>query len=502
MSDTPLKILLMSAELVPFAKTGGLADVASALPKALKAQGHDIRVAMPRYGRIDRERFKLAEVLAPYPVPMDDRTEEATLLQASLPSVGGDIPVYMVDNAHYYDRDGIYMYEDDADRFIFFSRAVLEGFQRLGWKPDVIHCHDWHTAIVPNWLKTVYKHDPFYAHTACVYTIHNLAYQGIFGYRVLEIAGVDEYGFIAHPDMPHLNDVVDFMGRGIYYADILNTVSETYANEILLPEFGEGLDPLLRDRRDRLYGVLNGIDTEINDPATDIYIAAHYDADDLAGKIECKLDLQREANLPQSRTTPVIGAISRLADQKGFDLIDSIIEPLLRHNDVQIVILGTGEQRYHDRLNEMRARFPQQIATLLTFNAPLAQKIYAGSDMFLMPSRFEPCGLGQMIALRYGSIPIVRETGGLADTVRNFDPTTGEGNGFAFRAYDSMALYATIIRALENYRYRATWQQLMLRAMSADHSWAASARKYIDLYYRASATRTERPPRETYMSGG
>ena len=500
--EDSLKILLLSAELVPFAKTGGLADVAGALPKALKAQGHDIRVAMPRYGRIDRERFKLTEALAAYPVPLDDRTEDAALLEASLSSTSGDIPVYMVDNAHYYDRDGIYMYDDDADRFIFFSRAVLEGIKQLGWQPDVIHCHDWHTAIVPNWLKTVYKNDPFYANTACVYTIHNLAYQGIFGYRVLEIAGVDEYGFIAHPDMPHLNDVVDFMGRGIYYADILNTVSETYANEILTPEFGEGLDPLLRDRRDRLYGVLNGIDTEINNPSTDTYIAAHYDAGDLTGKAECKLDLQREANLPQSRTTPIIGAISRLADQKGFDLIDSIIEPLLRHNDVQIVILGTGEQRYHDRLNEMRARFPQQVAALLTFNAPLAQKIYAGSDMFLMPSRFEPCGLGQMIALRYGSIPIVRETGGLADTVRNFDPTTGEGNGFAFQAYDSMALYAAIIRAIENYRYRPTWQQLMLRAMSADHSWAASARKYVDLYHRASATRTERPPRETYMSGG
>jgi starch synthase len=495
--DTPLKILLMSAEMVPFAKTGGLADVAGALPKAIKALNHDIRVAMPRYGRIDPERFKLSEALAPYPVPMDDRTEEATLMQTRLPSPTGDIPIYMVDNAHYYDRDGIYMYEDDADRFIFFCRAVLEGLKPLGWQPDVIHCHDWHTAIVPNWLKTVYKHDPFYATTACVYTIHNLAYQGIFGYRVLEIAGVDEYGFIAHPDMPHLNDVVDFMGRGIYYADMLNTVSETYAREILSPEFGEGLDPLLRDRRDRLSGVLNGIDTEINNPASDPYIAAHYAAADLAGKAVCKRDLQREAGLPQQPTTPIIGAISRLADQKGFDLIDSIIEPLLRNHDVQLIILGTGEQRYHDRLNTMRARFPQQVAALLTFNASLAQKIYAGSDMFLMPSRFEPCGLGQMIALRYGSIPIVRETGGLADTVQNFDPATGQGNGFSFRAYDSMALYATIVRALENYRYADTWRTLTLQAMAADHSWAASARKYVDLYRRAIATRIDRPPRET-----
>ena len=501
MTDSSLKILLMAAEMVPFAKTGGLADVAGALPKAIKAYGHDIRVAMPRYGRIDRDRFQISEALAAYPVPMDDRAEEATLMQAKLVTAGDEIPVYMVDNTHYYDRDGIYMYEDDADRFIFFCRATLEGIKRLGWQPDVIHCHDWHTAIVPNWLKTIYKNDPFYENTACIYTIHNLAYQGIFGYRVLEIAGVDEYGFIAHPDLPHLNDVVDFMGRGIYYADILNTVSATYADEILDPEFGEGLDPLLRDRRDRLYGVLNGIDIEINNPAADRYIAAKYELGNLGGKIDCKLDLQREAGLPQSRTTPLIGAISRLADQKGFDLIDSIIEPLLRNNDVQIVVLGTGDQRYHDRLNQVRARFPQQTAVFLTFNAPLAQKIYAGSDMFLMPSRFEPCGLGQMIALRYGSIPIVRETGGLADTVRNFDPTTGEGNGFSFRPYDSMALYAAIIRALENYRYRSTWEQLMLRAMTADHSWAASALKYVDLYRRARATRLERPPRETYRMG-
>lgn len=498
MTDAPLKILIMAAEVVPFAKTGGLADVAGALPKAIKAYGHDVRIAMPRYGRIDPQRFQICEAHAAYPVPMDDRTEEATLMMTTLASASGEIPVYMIDNAHYYDRDGIYMYEDDADRFIFFSRATLEGMKCLGWQPDVIHCHDWHTAIVPNWLKTVYKHDPFYEHTACVYTIHNLAYQGIFGYRVLEIAGVDEYGFIAHPDLPHLNDVVDFMGRGIYYADILNTVSVTYANEILEPEFGEGLDPLLRDRRDRLYGVLNGIDSEVYDPATDRYIAAHYSADNLLGKVECKLDLQREAGLPLSRTMPLIGVISRLADQKGFDLIDSIIEPLLRNHDAQIVVLGTGDQRYHERLNAVRARFPQQAAMFLTFNASLAQKIYAGSDMFLMPSRFEPCGLGQMIALRYGSIPIVRETGGLADTVRNFDPMTGEGNGFSFRPYDSMALYAAIIRALENYRYRNTWRQLMLRAMSADHSWAASALKYVDLYRRARATRSERPPRETY----
>jgi starch synthase len=498
MSDAPLRILIMAAEMVPFAKTGGLADVIGALPKALRALGHDVRVAIPHYSRIDYERFKLRPILAPYAVPIDDQEVDATLLQADITSSSGDFPVYMVENAHYYQRDGIYMYDDDADRFIFFCRATLEGIRRLDWAPDVIHCHDWQTAIVPNWLKTIYRGDPFFGATACVYTIHNLAYQGVFGYRVLEIAGVDEFGFIAHPDTPHLNDVVDFMARGIYYADIINTVSETYANEILTPEFGEGLDPMLRDRRDRLYGVLNGIDTELNNPAGDPYIAANYDAGKLEGKALCKADLQREAKLPQSRMTPVISAISRLSDQKGFDLINAIIEPLLRNHDVQLIILGTGDQRYHERLNELRGRFPRQLAAFLTFNAETAQKIYAGSDMFLMPSRYEPCGLGQMIALRYGAIPIVRATGGLADTVRDFDPTTGEGNGFAFHPYDAMALYAAIIRALENYRYRGTWQQLILRAMAVDHSWRESARRYVDLYRRALATRSERPPRESY----
>jgi starch synthase len=498
--EKPLQILVLSAEMVPFAKTGGLADVAGALPKALKALGHDVRVAMPRYSRIDRDRFHLREILPPYPVPVDDRAEDATLLTTELATSNGPVSVYMVDNQHYFERDGIYMYEDDADRFIFFCRAILEGIKQLDWQPDVIHCHDWHTAIVPNWLKTIYKNDPFYTNTACVYTIHNLAYQGIFGNRVLEIAGVDEHGFIAHPDMPHLNDVVDFMGRGIYYADIVNTVSETYAQEILTAEFGEGLDPLLRDRQNSLFGVLNGIDTELNNPNTDKYIISNYNSTQLSGKLDCKLDLQRTANLPQNRETPLIGIISRLTDQKGFDLISTIIEPILLNNDVQFVILGTGEQRYQEQYKTLRARFSKQIAFIPTFNIELSQKIYAGSDMFLMPSRFEPCGLGQMIALRYGTIPIVRKTGGLADTVRDFDARTGQGNGFTFEQYDAYALYGAIVRALENYRYRSAWQHLMLRAMAADHSWNASARKYIDLYLRAIATRTERPPYQGQLS--
>jgi starch synthase len=482
MADVPLNILIMAAEMVPFAKTGGLADVVAALPKALRSQGHDVRVAIPRYGRISSQRFELQPLLDRFSVPIDAGTEEASILTATAP---GGVPVYLIDNDRYYARDGIYMYEDDADRFIFFCRATLEGVRLLDWRPDIIHCHDWHTAIVPNWLKTIYRGDPFYSRTACIYTIHNLAYQGVFGHRVLEIAGVDEFGFLAHPDMPHLNEAVDFMSRGIHYADIVTTVSETYAQEILTPELGEGLDPLLRDRSNDLFGVLNGIDTEINNPSTDPQIAATYRANNLSGKAICKADLQAEAGLPQSPDTPIIGAISRLADQKGFDLIDQIAEPLLRDHQVQLVILGTGDQRYHDRLITLRARYPTQLALFLTFNATLTQKIYAGSDMFLMPSRFEPCGLGQMIALRYGSIPIVRATGGLADTVQNYNPTADDGNGFTFQPYEALSLYGAIVRALEHYRQPETWKHLIARSMAADHSWDASARRYVELYRRA-----------------
>jgi starch synthase len=395
------------------------------------------------------------------------------------------VPVYLVEHAYYFGRDGIYMYEDDADRFICFCRAALEGVRLLGWHPDIIHCHDWHTAIVPNWLKTIYRHDSFFAQTACVYTIHNLAYHGVFGHRVLEIAGIDEYGFLARPNAPHLHEAFDFMERGIYYADIITTVSETYAAEILTPAFGEGLDPLLRDRQDRLFGVLNGIDTELNNPANDPHLLRHYTAHDLAGKVQCKADLQQAAGLPQRPDTPLIGAISRLTDQKGFDLIDAIIEPLLRDQAAQFVILGTGDQRYHERFTTLRARYPEQLALFLTFNATLTQKIYAGADIFLMPSRFEPCGLGQMIALRYGTIPVVRATGGLADTVQNYDPATGRGNGFTFQEYTPHALAQAFSDALEYYAQPPLWQRLMQTAMAADHSWDASARRYVELYQHA-----------------
>jgi starch synthase len=485
-NNAPLKILLLAAEVVPFAKTGGLADVAGSLPKAIRALGHDVRLSMPRYGRVSTEKFNLKEALPPFPVPLDDSRESTRILEGA---IGQDVPVYFVDNARLYDREGIYMYPDDAERFTFWCRASLEMLRHLEWQPDIIHCHDWHTAIIPNWMKTIYANDPFFAHTATVYTIHNLAYQGIFGYRVLEIAGLDEYGFIAHSETAAINEVVNFMARGILFADVINTVSERYAQEILTPEFGERLDPVLRDRRDRLFGVLNGIDTEVLNPATDPHLPVNYTVKSLGKRVQNKLALQREGGLTQDAEVPLIGIISRLADQKGFDLLSEIIDPLLNLLGVQFVLLGTGEKQYHDMFGQLAQRYPGKAAVFLTFNAPLAQKIYAGSDLFLMPSRFEPCGLGQMIAMRYGSVPVVRATGGLADTVTDYDPRTGRGNGFTFGPYDHWALFAAVVRALEHYKDKEAWRKLQMRGMTADFSWGASARKYVELYHRALAAR-------------
>lgn len=491
-NQSALKILYLSAEIVPFAKTGGLADVAGALPKAIRALGHDIRVMMPRYSRVEIERFGLKLLLPEVAVPMDEQVEPAAIYQGSIGAGPTETPVYFVDSARYFDRQGIYMYPDDAERFIFFSRAALETCKALGWRPDVIHCNEWHTALIPNWLKTLYREDPLLADTATLYTAHNLEYQGIFGQRVLEIAGLADLGFIAHPDVaPDLNYVVDLMARGLLFADIINTVSETYAQEILTPEYGHRLDPLLRDRRDRLFGILNGIDTELYDPATDPHIAAHFDVNNPGPRAANKAALQAEAKLSVRGDVPLVGMVGRLTDQKGLDLIGAIADPLLRHLGCQLVVMGTGETRHHDMLHSLVARYPEQAAAFFTFNRPLEQRIYAGCDIFLMPSRFEPCGLNQMLAMRYGAVPVVHAVGGLADTVHDYRPETDEGNGFSFGPYDAMALYTALVRAAETYRHREIWRQLVRRCMTADFSWQRSAQRYVDLYYRALAARRQ-----------
>lgn len=481
-NEQPLKILMLSAEIVPFVKVGGLADVAGALPKALQALGHDVRLCMPRFGQIDPERFKLTTIVDDMPVKLNDYTIHTSVRQGA---VGNGIPVYMIDAPRYFDRENVYGYTDDGERFILFCRAALEAMRMVEWSPDIIHCNDWHTGIVPNWMHTVYRADPFYSHSATIYTIHNLAYQGIFGYRILEVAGVAAQGFL-YPQIVELANVVDIMGRGILFADAITTVSERYAEEILTPTFGERLDSLLRSRRNHLFGILNGIDGEELNPATDHYIHTRYDVDALEKRVENKTALQEQAHLPVRPDVPLLAMISRLADQKGFDLLAQIIQPLLAQN-VQFVVLGIGDQHYHEMFQNLAARHPDQVAIFLTFNIELAQRIYAGSDMFLMPSRFEPCGLGQLIALRYGSVPIVHAVGGLADTVQEYDPRSGEGNGFAFVNYDPWELFAAIIRALEVYRFHDIWRTLQQRGMAADHSWYASAMRYVDVYRKALA---------------
>jgi starch synthase len=478
--DKPLKILLLSSEAVPFAKVGGLADVAGSLPRALRRLGHDARLALPKYGRINEAEFGLTQVMDSLPVPVGSDHELSSIFE----SVVEDMPVYLAGNDKYFGREEVYGYDDDGERFVFFCRAVLEMLEKLGWEPDVIHCNDWHTGIIPNWLKTIYEDDPFFADTATVFTIHNLAYQGIFGPKLLEFAGLANYDLIPHPTDDELSRLVVLMARGILFADVINTVSEKYAQEILTPEYGERLHPILAQRQDRLFGILNGLDYEVWNPATDRDIAVHYDVDSLDRRMENKLALQREAELPVDPDILLVGVISRLADQKGFDILTEAIDQLMEL-DLQLVLLGTGEERYHRIFASVAGKYQGQAAVFLKFDAALARCIYAGSDAFLMPSRFEPCGLGQLIAMRYGSVPIVRSTGGLADTVQNYDPATGQGNGFAFSDYSEEALLAAVERALKTYLRKDTWRTLMERGMKADFSWQASARKYVELYHKA-----------------
>jgi starch synthase len=479
-----LRILIVAAEMTPFVKTGGLADVIGALPKALVAAGHDVRVVIPRYGWIDVAQFGLSVFAQQMLMPPNDEGDVATIYTTTV----HDVPVWFVDYPAFFDRDGVSMYDDDDHRFIFFCRAALESCRHADWSPDVIHCHDWHTAIIPNWLRTTLADDAFFVQTASLLTIHNLAFQGVFGHRVLEIAGVPALDFAINESADARNSVA-LLGRGIYYADMINTVSPSYANEILDPAAGAGLDAMLRSRYDRLHGVLNGIDGALYNPATDTTIAKTYSLDDLTGKMQCKLALQRELGLAEQADTPLLSVISRLTNLKGYDLIDELIEPLLQQHAAQIVVMGTGQQRFHSRLNELRARYPHQIAFRLTFDEALAHRIIAGADLFLMPSRVEPCGTGQMIAMRYGTVPVVRATGGLRDTVLNYHAQSNYGTGFVFDDATSPALRDAIERALAVYTDAPQWRMLMMRGMLSDFTWQVAAQRYVDLYRRAIAAR-------------
>ncbi len=493
MFDRSLKILVVSSEVTPFAKTGGLADVAGSLPKALATVGNgevtnDVRVALPRYKQVENGRY-----LTDFPLEFAGRLETVVLREARLEAhykgTHRTVPVYLVDNYHYFFRDGMYMFPDEAERFTLFCRAVLEMLPRLNWQPDIIHCNDWQTGAIPLFLKTKYFYDPFYRRISTVFTIHNLQYQGNFPKEILgrlwELG--DEY---FHPEALEFYGLVSFMKAGLLYADVLNTVSRTYAREIQTPEQGERMDGVLRKRAADLYGIINGINYHEFNPRTDPRIHRNYGPESLERKKENKYALQKELGLPV-RDVPVLGIISRLVPQKGLDLVAEIIDELMRL-DLQLVVLGTGDPYYHELFQAMRARYPNKIGVHLGFNAVLAQRIYAGADMFLMPSRFEPCGLGQLISFRYGTIPIVRSTGGLADTVHEYHSGTRAGNGFTFREYSGRALYGAIARALKLYRDDPDeWRDLMRKAMELDFSWARSAVEYLQLYRLAQSRHLE-----------
>src|SRR5712691_6466761 len=479
-----LKVLVATAELAPFAKLGGVADVAAALSKELRHLGHDVRVVVPRYRQIDIGRHNLRPVVTGLHVPLGAQKVEATIYEGRL----ADMVVYFVDCPPLFDRDGIVGFGDDDARSVFFSRALLEMLPELEFFPDVIHIHDWFAALVPNLLDRVYT-DSSYAKISTNLTIHNLAAQGVFGFGALVLAGLEEWGLI-RVGIPGLDNVVNLLGRGIHFADVVNTVSERYAAEIQTPEYGEGLDELLRRNSHKLHGVVNGIDYELFDPERDPNIAHHYSAEAPEAKALCRAELRSELGL-DNVNKPLCAIVSRFYDVKGLDLVEQSMAQLL-HLGLQVVVIGTGDRRYEDMFRRWSDQVPHQVSVNIGFDAALAQRIYAGADMLWMPSRFEPCGLAQLIALRYGTIPVVRETGGLADTIRDYDPVAATGNGFTFDTYDAWQFFAGVVRAAETFRHPALWAWLVKRAMTEDVSWSRSAHRYVQLYLSAITARRER----------
>lgn len=481
MSRSRLRILFAAAEVSPLAKVGGLADVVGSLPKALTSLGHQVRVVMPGYGLIDEQAHPTSPVGKGFTVTAMRQQETVTLKATTL---NGHLPVYLVENKTYFSRPVVYGEDNDLERFLFFCRAVLALPEQLGWQPDIIHCHDWHTALVPMWAR--FGHLP----ATTVFTIHNLAYQGAFDYPFMVYSGLREDYLRSQGQTPSLP--LNMMALGILHADVVTTVSQNYAREILTPEYGEGLDTLLRHRQDRLFGIVNGLDYSEFNPTTDTHLPANYDSSTLKGKAINKAALQQRVGLPQAPDIPLVGMVSRLDEQKGFDLLEKAIGPILEETPVQMVVLGRGREIYHQLMSQVASRYPSRVAVVIAFDNPLAHLIYAGADLFLMPSRFEPCGLGQLIAMRYGTIPIVRRTGGLAETVADLSADLAEGRGIVFDAYEAPALVAAVKRAAAAFSQRRAWKQLVARAMGLDFSWEASARKYVEVYEKAIEWRRAR----------
>jgi len=483
-----LPVLITAVEMSPLAKVGGLADVIGALPRALRRLGVDARVALPLHRVIDRKALHLRP-LAAVPVPTPDGPSTARLFETSL----REVPIYLVENEAFFGRPRVYGEEDDLERWLYFCDALLAAAPRLpgsgeAWQPSVLHLNEWHTAFLGSRLLAAPSHP--WAACARVYTIHNLALQGPFDQAFSRRHGLPIGALMAPPDLePDI--AFSGMAQGILWSDVVSTVSPTYAHEIQTPQFGAGLDGLLRSRSDRLAAALNGLDYDIFDPARDPHIPASFNVDTLDRRVENKKALQEWVGLPVQPQVPLAGMVSRLYDQKGSDLVTLAFQRLLVERDLQLVVLGTGDPVHERMLSDLQHAFPQRMALALDFDEALAQLIYAGCDFFLMPSRFEPCGLGQLIALRYGAVPVVRRTGGLVDTVQDCDPHLSSGTGFTFEAATAQELEHALERALAAYEDPTAWRNLQIRGMSQDFSWDHAAGLYRDMYERALNLRQE-----------
>jgi starch synthase len=483
--DKPLRVLFVTSEAVPFAKTGGLADVAGALPKFLEGLGCEVKLIMPYYRMVRKSGLPIQPVERPLEVTLGNETLQADLYQCEL---SGKNTVYFIGREEFFDREHLYGtprgdYFDNAERFVFFSKAALAFCQSMNFSPDIIHHHEWQTGLIPALLQSLYSKNSLFSHSAVVFTIHNIAYQGLFRKEKLSLTGLPMEMY--NPEGIEFWGKINFMKAGIVYADVINTVSQKYSKEIQTTEYGYGLEGILRKRSRDLYGILNGVDYQDWDPSHDPHLISSYSLQDFSGKRACKKDLLKELGLPSSlEDVPVLGVISRLADQKGFDLLADILEDLF-NLDIGFVLLGTGEQKYHDLFTRIARKYPRKAGIRIAYDDRLAHKIEAGADLFLMPSKYEPCGLNQIYSLRYGTIPIVRATGGLDDTIVHYDPSTGKGNGFKFIHYDAKEFLRQIETAIHYFHQPEHWNRLLRNAMTADFSWARSAESYVELYRRA-----------------
>jgi starch synthase len=481
-----LKILFASSEVAPFAKTGGLADVSASLPSALANLGHRVVIVMPLYRTIKQGGFDLTPFENPLEVPFNKEILKEKIFFTQKEK---NPAVCFIQQDNFFDREALYAtpegeYPDNAERFIFFSRGILQAAKTIDFQPDIIHCNDWQTGLVSAYLKSLYKTDPLFLKTRVIFTIHNLAYQGLFSKEYMRTSELPSE-FFSMDGIEYYNKM-NFMKAGIVFADFITTVSEKYAHEIRTSEFGYGLEGVLENRQANLIGVLNGVDYSLWSPDSDPHIVANYHLKDLSGKRECKKDLMDVFQLSGSGEWPVIGMISRLADQKGFDILAEALDELMKRN-LFLVILGKGDKKYEKQFSKIAEIHKGRVGVKIAFDNALAHKIEAGSDMFLMPSKYEPCGLNQMYSLKYGTIPIVRATGGLDDTISEFNPETAEGNGFKFSAYSASDLAKTIKRALYMYRNKLLWKKLVVNAMNEDFSWHKSAKKYEQIYRNALA---------------